>query len=82
MYSFFFYDILVYSSTIEKNWLHLHQVFDLMQLNKMYAKPSKCVFAISKIEYLGNFMSANGLETDPKKIAVWQIGQLLEQLRN
>lgn len=39
-----------------------------MQLKKMYAKPSKCVFVIPKIEYLGHFISANGLETDPKKL--------------
>lgn len=31
-----------------------------------------CVFAIDKIEYLGNFVSAKGVETDPNKIITIQ----------
>lgn len=61
----FFNDILVYNSTFEKHWSHLQQVFELMQLHQIYAKESKCVFSITKIEYLGHFISEQGIETDP-----------------
>lgn len=40
-----------------------------MKDNKMYAKESKCNFAMQKVEYLGHFISGKGVETDPKKIA-------------
>ena len=46
-----------------------------MKDNKMFAKGSKCVFAIDKIEYLGHFISARGVETDPSKVSLVQACQ-------
>lgn len=46
---------------------HLTEVFSLVKQNKMFAKESKCVFATNKVEYLGHFISAKGVEVDPKK---------------
>lgn len=65
----FFDDILVYSKTLEDHWQHLALVFELMEKHQMFAKASKCVFAIDKIEYLGHFISARGVETDPTKVS-------------
>lgn len=51
----------------------------------MYAKESKCVFEISKIEYLGHYISGHGVETDPKKIdsvVQWPIPRSLKDLRS
>lgn len=51
----------------------------------MYAKPSKCVFAIPKIEYLGHFIYVMGLETDSKEIeavAKWPIHKTIKELRS
>lgn len=56
---------LVYNKTIEEHWKHLQVVFELMRKNQMYAKASKCSNATEKVEYLGHFISVNGVDTDP-----------------
>jgi len=50
--------------------VHLEKVLLLMRQHKLYAKLSKCFFGMTKVEYLGHFISGKGMETDPKKIEV------------
>ncbi|GKV50520.1 hypothetical protein SLEP1_g57222 [Rubroshorea leprosula] len=73
----FFDDILVYSKSLEEHIYHLRQVFKLLRDNELFAKQSKCFFGCDKIEYLGHYISEEGVSTDPKKIlAVQQWPQL------
>ncbi|XP_074306485.1 putative mitochondrial protein AtMg00860 [Silene latifolia] len=70
---------------MEEHWKHLEEVFQLMQLHHMFAKASKCSFAMEKVEYLGHFISGKGVETDPKKIeavAAWPVPQIVKDLRS
>ncbi|XP_019246354.1 PREDICTED: uncharacterized protein LOC109226006 [Nicotiana attenuata] len=63
---------------------HLQQLFEVMQSNSLLAKHSKCVFGVAKVEYLGHFISAAGVATDPKKILAvqqWPVPTTLKQLR-
>ena len=60
-------DILVYSPTLQAHVVHLQEVFSVLQQHKLYAKRSKCSFAVTHIEYLGHVISANGVATDPSK---------------
>ena len=39
-----------------------------MRQHLLKAKLSKCSFGTSKVEYLGHFVSAEGISTDPKKL--------------
>ena len=64
----FFDDIQVYSQTFSEHLNHLQQVFKVMRNHCLMAKKSKCSFGISKVEYLGHFISANGISTDPRKV--------------
>lgn len=55
-----------------------------MSTNDMHIKPSKCFFAVKKIEYLGHFISEKGIETDPQKLSAvnsWQIPTNVKELR-
>lgn len=51
----------------------------------MYAKESKCDFTMKKVEYLGHFISGQGVETNPKKIVVimqWPVPKTIKELRS
>ena len=50
----------------------------------MFSKRSKCAFATSRVEYLGHFIQASGVSTDPNKVkavAEWPIPTSLKKLR-
>lgn len=81
----FFDDILIYSKSLSEHSVHVRRVFELMTLHKLYAKPSKCIFEIKKIEYLGHFISGQGVETDPRKVesvSKWPTPQSIKELRS
>ncbi|KAJ0920389.1 putative nucleotidyltransferase, Ribonuclease H [Helianthus annuus] len=52
----FFDDILVFSTSWKQHLLDLKVVLDLMRLNSLKAKKSKCSFAGERVEYLGHFL--------------------------
>nr|XP_009783641.1 PREDICTED: uncharacterized protein LOC104232199 [Nicotiana sylvestris] len=59
-------------------------VFEVMVQHRLLVKRSKCVFGAPNIEYLGHFISAQGVSTDPKKIAAvqqWPTPTTVKQLR-
>lgn len=81
----FFDDFLVYSKDVNTHMNNLTKVFTLMKQNMMFAKESKCVFVTNKEEYLGYFISANGVEIEPKMIAAisnWPVPSTLKDLRS
>ena len=80
----FFDDILVYSRNVEEHGVHLQKVLQVMREHTLYAKRSKCSFAVPKVEYLGHIISSEGVATDPTKIEAmknWQIPTTVKQLR-
>ena len=82
---FFFDDILVYSKTMAEHWQHLSAVFAIMTENKLHVKLSKCSFVSSRVEYLGHFIPAKGIETDPSKINAiesWPSPTTIKDLRS
>lgn len=80
----FFDDILVYSRNLEEHLQHLRMVFGLLLQHQLLAKKNKCVFAAQRVEYLGHYISAQGVSTDPRKIEAvqsWPEPQSVTQLR-
>ena len=65
----FFDDILVYSQNLEEHKNHLKAVLQVLVDHQLFAKRSKCVFAVGEVEYLGHVIFGKGVQTDPKKIA-------------
>ena len=80
----FFYDILIYSQDLNTHISHLHMILLIMRRNSLYAKKSKFYFGVEKVEYLGHFISKEGVATDPAKIQAiqnWPLPTSLKQLR-
>ena len=80
----FFDDILIYSRTLQEHSQHLECVFKLLKQHSLLAKRSKCCFAQSKVEYLGHYISGEGVATDPKKVEAvqnWPQPSTVTQLR-
>lgn len=81
----FFDDILIYSATWEDHLKHLREVFQILHREQLYLKPSKCTFGATVIEYLGHFIFAEGVSTDPRKIESiikWPTPTVQKQLRS
>ena len=76
-------DILVYSSTLQSHLQRLINVFQRLRDCGLKLKPSKCEFFKSHCKYLGHVVSAEGISTDPDKIATvrdWTVPTDAKQL--
>jgi hypothetical protein len=58
--TFYFDNILVYSTTWEEHIIALRRVFQRLVEHKLTAKPSKCKFAYPSVDYLGFVIGPNG----------------------
>ncbi|XP_038977863.1 uncharacterized protein LOC120108346 [Phoenix dactylifera] len=80
----FFDDILVYSRTMEEHEEHLGVVLRLLEKHHFYIKASKCAFAQPELEYLGHFISGEGVRVDQRKIEAmvdWPLPKNISALR-
>ena len=55
-------DIVIFDSTFEEHMRDLRAVFDCLRSAKVTLKASKCVFANSKVDFLGFELSVNGIK--------------------
>ncbi|CAM8968500.1 unnamed protein product [Rhodiola kirilowii] len=63
---------------------HLEAVFQILSQNSFLAKATKCEMAQGRVQYLGHYISGQGMEVDPNKIEAmqrWPIPTNLKQLR-
>lgn len=77
-------DILVYSPTLESHLAHLKLVLEKLREHKLYMKLSKCSSAQTRLEYLGHFISVEGVSTDPSKTEAmlkWPVPTTVTELR-
>ena len=61
-------DLLVFGRTLEEHNRHLGQVLRRIRTAGLRLKPNKCRIAQLSVEYLGHVISAEGTQTDPKKV--------------
>jgi hypothetical protein len=64
----FFDDILVYSRSWTDHLTHLQTVLQILSVNSLFAKMSKCQFGVLRVNYLGHIISEQGVAVDPAKI--------------
>ena len=62
-------DIVVYSKTERQHTDHLKIVFDRLRQYNLTLNPSKCVFGLRQVKFLGYIVSSQGLSADPEKAA-------------
>lgn len=60
-------DLIIFSETYDEHKRHLEEVFSRLRLANLTLKPSKCQFASSSVEYLGHFLSEDGIRPNPEK---------------
>jgi len=80
----FFDDILIYSKSMEDHLHHLQTVLSTMRANALLAKKSKCYFRVTRVEYIGHFITRERVSTDPVKVEAvrnWPLPQTPKQLR-
>ena len=62
-------DIIIFSNTWKEHLERLEHVLQRLREFKLVAKLSKCQFGRRSIKFLGHIISAEGIGTDPDKIA-------------
>ncbi|BHF71607.1 hypothetical protein SprV_0401466700 [Sparganum proliferum] len=62
-------DLLVASSTAEEHMEHLATVFDRLPQFGVVLNPSKCVFGVPSLEFLGHLVDSHGIRSLPSKVA-------------
>ncbi|GAU25035.1 hypothetical protein TSUD_155090 [Trifolium subterraneum] len=80
----FFDDILVYSQSLSDHITHLELIFRTIREQNLFLNKAKCHFTTNKVEYLGHFITKEGVSTDPSKISAvseWHLPTNLKQLR-
>lgn len=78
-------DILVYPSTFQEHLTRLDTVLKRLQDTGLKVKLEKCHFLQSEVPFLGHKISAEGISTDPQKVAAvkqWPIPTTLRNLRS
>lgn len=78
-------DILIYNKTYEEHLQHVKRVFELLEEHQFKVRLSRCSFAKQQLNYLGHVLSAEGIATDPSKIAIvqkWPTPSSVKELRS
>ena len=63
-------NIVVWSSSSEEHSRYVRMVFKTLSHHKFYAKHSKCLFASSKVAFLGHILLVDCVKADPAKVDV------------
>ncbi|MBW0579778.1 hypothetical protein O181_119493 [Austropuccinia psidii MF-1] len=59
---------MVFYKSEEEHVTHMSTVLSRLRANNLFAKASKCLFQVSIVEYLGYFVSSEGLKMDQAKV--------------
>jgi hypothetical protein len=61
-------DFICYSATMSEHAEKLERIFQRLEQANFKVQPSKCVFAMDILEYLGHIVTKEGVKLDPRKI--------------
>jgi hypothetical protein len=75
---------MIYNKCWKDRVEHVKEVLEILIMNQLCAKLSKCEFGTKQVEYLGYIISEKGVATDPKKIEAmvsWPRPKSVKELR-
>jgi hypothetical protein len=78
-------DVLIFSKTLDEHISHVRSVLKLLLQANLLAQPTKCLFGVPQLEFLGHVVTSRGLEMDPKKVRViqdWPTPESVSDLRS
>jgi hypothetical protein len=61
-------NILIYSDDPEDYQIYISQVLDRLREKGLYVKPSKYMFSIKEVEFLGFIVNTKGVVIEPSQI--------------
>ena len=61
-------DLIIDFKTTQEHLPHLRQVSSILIAVRFYAKPSKCQFFVSELEFVGFVVSAKGISPQESKL--------------
>jgi Reverse transcriptase (RNA-dependent DNA polymerase)/RNase H-like domain found in reverse transcriptase/Integrase zinc binding domain/Chromo (CHRromatin Organisation MOdifier) domain/Integrase core domain len=61
-------DLLIYSKTLKEHKQHVRKVLERLRDAGLYLKPSKCVFHVEEVTFLGFVIGPDGVKMDPAKV--------------
>ena len=61
-------DIILFSKDFPEHLEILREVFERLRKAGLKLAPNKCYIGRTKVKYLGHYISADGIEVDPKKV--------------
>ncbi|GJZ73095.1 putative reverse transcriptase domain-containing protein [Tanacetum coccineum] len=64
----FINNILIYSKSKEEHEVHLKLILELLEIEKLFRKFSKCKFWLQEVQFLGHVVNSKGIHVDPSKI--------------
>ena len=63
-------DCIIFSRTPEEHVSRLREIFQRFHNANLKINPAKCSFFQTKVQFLGHFVSKDGLQADPEKVDV------------
>ena len=61
-------DILIYSNSIEEHVQHVRLIVETLRKHGLITSKSKSQLFVDRIEFLGHYVSSNGIEPDSRKL--------------
>ena len=77
-------DIIIFSNSFQEHIQHIEAVFGRIKKFGLKLNPSKCSFFQTRIKYLGQIVSREGLEVDTSKtetLKTWPTPSSVKELR-
>ncbi|CCO34909.1 Retrotransposable element Tf2 155 kDa protein type 2 [Rhizoctonia solani AG-1 IB] len=65
-------NILIFSNSREKHKQHVTEVLSCLQKHNLFCNPSKCVFFVTEVTYIGQVITPEGISMEQKKVKAIQ----------